>query len=335
MAMSEPIVSLCMIAKNESHVLARCLESVHGVVDEIIVVDTGSTDATPQVAAAYGAQVIHEVWRNDFAQARNRSLERARGDWILVLDADEELAPESRPLLKPRLAATAAEGLQVCVRSFLPAGDLLSYDDLYLTRLFRNRPAYRYEQPIHEQIRPAIERAGGIVAVSDLLILHYGYAQQTAQGQDRRALRNLAILERALEASPNDPYLYYQLGVTYQALGQSQRAAEALHKALTLDRATMGDAALDRLHMRLAQLALAADQYGDAIAHARASLTRNPDNFVSLYVLALAHMLAGHIEQAYRCFRRLRQLPNARPETLSDLDSVIAYCRSALGEGGA
>lgn len=330
--MGEPTISLCMIAKNESRVLARCLESVRGVVDEIIVVDTGSTDATPQVAAAYGARVVYETWRNDFAQARNRSLERAHGDWILILDADEELAPESRPLLKPRLAATSAEGLQVCVRNFLPAGDLLSYDDLYLTRLFRNRPAYRYEQPIHEQIRPAIERAGGSVAVSDLVILHYGYTQQTAQGQDRRALRNLAILESALEAAPNDPYLYYQLGVTYQALGQPERAAEALRKALALDSATMGGAALDRSHMKLAQLALAADQYDDAIAHARASLAHNPDNVVSLYVLALAHMLAGHIEQAYRCFRRLRQLPNARPEILSDLDSVIVCCREALEE---
>ncbi len=333
--MSEPTVSLCMIARNESRLLARCLESVRGVVDEIIVVDTGSTDATPQVAAAYGARVVHEVWRNDFARARNRSLEEAHSDWILVLDADEELAPESRPLLKPRLAATAAEGLQVCVRSFLPASDLLSYDDLYLTRLFRNRPAYRYEQPIHEQIRPAIERAGGVVIVSDLMIFHYGYAQQTAQGQDRRAQRNLAILERALEAAPNDPYLHYQLGVTYQALGQPERAAEALRKALTLDCTTLGNAALDRLHMKLAQLALAADQYDDAIAHARASLTHNPDNSVSLYVLALAHMLAGHIEQAYRCFRRLRQLPNARPEVLSDLDSVIACCRGLLGQRDA
>jgi glycosyltransferase involved in cell wall biosynthesis len=186
---SAPSLSLCMIVKNEALHLERCLRSVAGVVDELIVVDTGSTDGTLAIAEAGRAKVFSYRWQNDFALARNFSLEQATGEWILHLDADEELEPETRAQVKSLIGQTGADGIVMTQRSFTAGSDLVGYSDLRITRLFRNRPEFRYEQAIHEQIRPAIERHGGRVAPSNLIIWHYGYAQGTAQGQESRAAR--------------------------------------------------------------------------------------------------------------------------------------------------
>lgn len=328
-----PTLSLCMIVKNEEQHLVRCLESVQGVADEIVVVDTGSDDATPEIARSYRAKLLRHEWQEDFALARNLSLDHATGDWILVLDADEELESRTRVRLRTRITATDAEALQLVVRSFTPAGDLQRYEDIYLTRVFRNRPHHRYEQPIHEQIRPSIERCRGKVAETDLIILHYGYAQPTAQGRDRRAGRNLKLLEKAVDASPTDPYLHYQLGATHKALGNRAMARSALCRALELDRRSLGNANLDRLYMKLAQLALASDEFPQAVEYALASLNLNPENGVSRYVLALAHLLRGDVRQAYPHFLHLRRHPGTDLSSTGDLEAVLDHCQSLLKRG--
>jgi tetratricopeptide (TPR) repeat protein len=325
-----PSISLCMIVRNEERHIARCLASVQGIVDQLIVVDTGSTDRTPEIAADYGAALHRFPWANDFSQARNHALERADGEWVLFLDADEELEPDSRGRLRQVVATTEAEGLSIMVRSFSPPGELVRYQDDYLTRLFRNRPLHRYEQPIHEQIRPSIERQGGRITDSGLTILHYGYAEPTAQGGDARAERNLKLLEQALSRCPSDPYLLYQLGVTQKALGKSTEAYESLSRVLAMDHSCLEPGAMDGLHMKLAQLALAAEDYPVATRHAQSSLSHNPENGVSLYLLALAHMFQGQIRNAYPLFKRLRESPSANLVEVEELDAVLEFCRSQL-----
>ena len=100
----KPLLSLCVIAKDEAAFLQRCLASVAGLVDEIVVVDTGSCDDTPKVARGAGARVFSPPWQDDFSQARNRSLAAARGEWILVLDCDEVLARADHDRLRDLLA---------------------------------------------------------------------------------------------------------------------------------------------------------------------------------------------------------------------------------------
>ncbi len=328
-----PRLSLCMIVRNEERSLGRCLESVKGIVDEAIVVDTGSEDNTVAVAEGFGARVHSHPWRDDFAEARNASLAEASGDWILVLDADEELERADRGKVRQIIARAAAEGFQMRQRSLMPQGDLQKYEDIYLTRLFRNRPEYRYAQPIHEQIRPSIERHGGRVVKTDLTILHYGYAQSTVQGKGQRALRNLQLLKNAVAAAPADPYLHFQLGVTYKALGDPTSAYASLRKALTLDYESLGDAVVDKLYMKLAQLALAFDEVREAVGYAKESLARNRRNVVSLYVMALGHLLLGEVKQAYPCFRLLRQSSGVNLANHGELDAVLKYCRTVLGKG--
>lgn len=96
MPSQKPLISLCMIVKNEADNLNQCLKSVRGIADEIIVVDTGSTDSTLQIALSFGAKVVHYTWNGDFAAARNAGLQQAHGQWILILDGDEELDAKSK-----------------------------------------------------------------------------------------------------------------------------------------------------------------------------------------------------------------------------------------------
>lgn len=327
---SYPTLSLCMIVKNEAHWMPRCLESAKGVVDEIIVVDTGSEDGTPEIAREYRAAVYSYEWRDDFASARNFSLQHASGDWVLVLDADEEIEEASRGSIRDLVATTTADGLKIRQRSLLPPGDLQRHEDLYITRLFRNHRGYRFERPIHEQILSSIERQGGKVLTSDLTILHYGYAQPTAQGQESRAKRNLVILEKALQEEPEDPYLYFQLGCTYKSLGDQTRAYGCFQRVLELNYTSLGDEILDRLFMKLAQLALASDDHRKAVGYALASLRGNPDNVISMYLAALGYMFSGDVQRAYPLFLQIRRHPNASLSDVNELDAVLNYCRGVL-----
>ncbi|MGE5620298.1 MAG: glycosyltransferase [Sphingomonadaceae bacterium] len=327
-----PTVSLCMIVKNEERWLASCLESVRGVVDEMVVVDTGSNDATLEIARSFGARVFSHRWQGDFAVARNESLLHATGDWALVLDADEELERGAGTLLRGLIDRPEVEGYQVRVRSLLPAGDLLCHEDIHLTRLFRRRPQYRYEQAIHEQIRPAIERQGGLVVeTSEITIVHHGYAQPIAQGGERRAVRNLGLLEAAVSRSPGDPYLWYQLGATYKSLGDNEKAEQALRAVLGMDWEGLGSGLVDKLHQKLAQLALGRQDYPAALRHARESLARNPENLASMYVAGLACIFQHDLHGGYDYFARLRAKGAGNLVDTADLDRVLAFCRERLG----
>lgn len=232
-------VTLCMIAKNEALHLAFCLHSVRHFVGEIIVVDTGSVDGTQDIAAWYGARVFSLPWSEDFAAARNYSLSRATGDWILVLDADEILAPVRTEELAVLLAAPGVEGYFVNIRSYLGNGEKVAEDQA--VRLFRNRPFYRFEGAIHEQIAGAIKRhnAGGGLAGSSLLIHHFGYLDKQIRAKNKRR-RNIGVITRALGKKPDDPFLLYSLGIEYLQDGNTAQGIALLEKALVRTRGNEG-----------------------------------------------------------------------------------------------
>ena len=150
----EPTLTLAMIVKDEEEHLANCLRSVHGVANEIIVVDTGSTDDTVTIAIDAGARVLFFEWSDDFSAARNVSLRYASGDWILWLDADEELTPESVEPLKALLRDQTVAAAHLRIDNLM-SGRIVPF---LTPRLWRNHPTIRFKQPIHEQVYWAIER---------------------------------------------------------------------------------------------------------------------------------------------------------------------------------
>ncbi|MGB9887543.1 MAG: glycosyltransferase [Moorellales bacterium] len=230
--MRHPRLSVCLIVRDEAANLARCLSSVKEVADQIVVVDTGSADGTPELARRLGAQVDFFPWTESFAEARNRSLELARGEWVLVLDADEELLAEDGPRL---LECIDQEGVEAYFLQTLNlAGERLAQAVFRhpVLRLFRNRPEYRYRGRIHETVLPAIlARAGReAVRVAPVRIRHYGYLKRTVQ-EKGKAHRNLSLLLKEKEERPPDSFLYYNLGVEYLRLGEYQTALDCFDRA--------------------------------------------------------------------------------------------------------
>ncbi|WP_425058771.1 hypothetical protein SCACP_34270 [Sporomusa carbonis] len=225
------IVSLCMIVKDEENVLAACLDSVRHLIDEIIIVDTGSTDSTPQIAAANGAMVIPFTWCDDFAAARNHSLSQASGDWILVMDADERLEPVASEIFQEYLDQHNVEGYYLRIHSLIGDGSQ-SVDD-QVVRLFRNKPHYRFIGRIHEQVAGSILAAnnGGGLQAAELTLLHHGYLKQILEKKQKQQ-RNIAVIEATLAATPHDPFLHYSLAMEYIQAAVFARGEYHLRQAL-------------------------------------------------------------------------------------------------------
>ncbi|RJX21916.1 MAG: glycosyltransferase [Desulforudis sp.] len=239
MQIMENTISLCMIVRNEERNLDRCLKSTYGWVDEIVIVDTGSTDTTPEIARAYGALVVHSKWENDFSRARNEGLRHATGHWIVVLDADEELPLETAQNLKVLAGTPDVEAWTFTLVSPVSSTENGPSTRHLNLRMFRNRPAYRFEGAIHEQVKPAIlrENCGAAIKHSNLSIMHYGYIRDFAERRTK-TLRNISLLREALAKNPADAFNNYNLAASYHTLGDLEKARD--HYAVALNHLDQG-----------------------------------------------------------------------------------------------
>lgn len=220
-----------MIVRDEARCLARCLQSVKGA-DQIVVIDTGSIDGTAEIARSLGAEVGYFAWQADFARARNVSLERARCDWILVLDADETLPEGGLEVLRQE-ATGVHEGYIVPVDSVVEAkGERMQHTTMAL-RFFRNRPEHRYEGRIHEQTSRSILARGGTIGQSRVRLVHDGY-DPAIIGNRSKHERNLEILLAMADDDPRSPYPRYKLGSTLAVLDRPEEAKAQLEAALAL-----------------------------------------------------------------------------------------------------
>ncbi|MCI0377860.1 MAG: glycosyltransferase, partial [Gemmataceae bacterium] len=275
-----PGVSLCMIVKNEERHLPDCLRSTDGVFDEIVVVDTGSTDRTKEVAQHYAAHVFDFPWVESFAAARNECLRHARHKWILWLDADDRLDEENRGRLKQVLAGLGDEkdAYAMKVRSVLDA-DGTVFRLLDQVRLFRNLPAVRWDYRIHEQILPAVNRIGGVVRWADVVIDHVGY--QDAGARKSKLERNLRILELDYGERPQDGFTLFNLGWTLLDLGRTDEALQRLKQALDNTRPT--SSTLRKLYHLLTVAHRTPKPCDEALAMCREGLKKFPDDAELLF----------------------------------------------------
>jgi tetratricopeptide (TPR) repeat protein len=329
--MTAATISLVMIVRDEQHCLPRCLASVAGVVDELVVVDTGSSDDTVAIATAAGARVIHVPWADDFAAARNAGLDAATGTWILHLDADEELDGDARARLRTAVArAGGASAIRGTIRNLLPDGELQAFVDSPNVRLFRNDRAHRYEGRVHEQILEPVLRAGGrVVEAPELRIVHHGYRTDAVQGGQSRNLRNLRLLALAALDRPDDPAVLAQLGKQLAHAGHHAEAVETLQATVVLDDRSrrLPAAARAETHVILAQLLLNEDRFNEAANHARHALERHRDNLLALRVLALALLRSGRAGAAAPVLEQVRRHPELHPRVVPEVDALIRQCR--------
>jgi tetratricopeptide (TPR) repeat protein len=220
-------LSACLIVKNEEQHLGRCLESIKDVVDEIVVVDTGSTDRTVEIAESFGAKIGHFEWRDDFAAARNESLRLASGHWALWIDADEELAKESHNTIREALIRPQFGGFFIQIVNFMDEeGDANRYVHTPV-RLFRRLPGVEFEGRIHEQILPSFQRLGIVPAtLVNATIYHYGYRASTMAEKDKLN-RTVSMLEKEVRENPTDPFHWFNLANAYSVGGRSADAERA------------------------------------------------------------------------------------------------------------
>jgi GT2 family glycosyltransferase/tetratricopeptide (TPR) repeat protein len=244
-------VSLCMIVKDEERTLAACLASVKPLVDEMIVVDTGSTDATRAIAEIFGALVIEAPWTGDFSVARNCALELAQGNWILSLDADEVISPLDYDLFRHLVADAAGKSIAytVTTRNYTNRLDLENWQANYgeypneeagrgwmpsdKVRIFPNRSDIRFENPIHEMVEPALDRHGVPMKDVGLVVHHYGYLDD--QRQQRKKEYYYELGKRKYQESGGDPGAIVELAIQAAGVGRYDEAIELWQMALAID----------------------------------------------------------------------------------------------------
>ena len=224
------LLSLCMIVRNEESLLPRCLESVKDLADEIVIVDTGSTDRTKEIARQYTDKIYDFAWTNNFAEARNESLRHATGKWILVLDADEYVSSETdKKELRRFLEQTEADNsvYMLPILNVLGDGDNLGYKETLSTRLFPNHRGIQYTGPIHEQLTAPFPLE---YQKCQFYIYHTGYTQQNVS-EKQKAERNWGIFHHSAEISPQDPFYSFSIGNEYRRDQDFKKALYHYEKA--------------------------------------------------------------------------------------------------------
>ena len=239
-----PALSLCVIARNEAAFLDECLGSARQVADDIVVVDTGSTDDTRDVALRHGARVSSFAWRGDFSAARNESLAQARGEWILVLDCDEVIATADCEAIAQHIASGQAEAYRLTTRNYIDEPDRAEWrqcDGSYSeersyrgwfpstkVRLWRNDPAIRFEGAVHELVEYSLKRHGAIIEDCSVPVHHYGYGGDKTRPDEAYVEAG----ERKVRDRPGDLQARYELAIAYRNVGRFERALEAIESVV-------------------------------------------------------------------------------------------------------
>jgi len=313
------LLTASLIVRNEEAFLGGCLASLRGIVDEIVIVDTGSTDRSKEIAKAAGARTYDFKWTGDFSEARNRALDLSTGQWILYIDADERVRPESLSNLRDALSDPVHVGYEVLLH---PRPGHTAY---WVLRLFRNDPSVRFRGLIHENIWPALNeysaKRGGTVGKSELVLDHEGY-----EG-DRQAknARNLPLLEKALRQDPAHVYAWCHLATIYVDRNEPELAKQAWFSALKLVRERAARAPEDILPY-LGLIRNGADLGCDTEFLLAEALSRFPSSVQLQWLRARKLMDEGRFEDAILAFERIVERGR-----IGDYDDIMAHDSKLFG----
>jgi len=297
------LLSAALIVKNEEKFLGTCLRSLKGLADEVVVVDTGSTDRTADIAIAEGARLYHRPWTGDFSAARNEAIKLARGDWILYIDADERVSGGDPELVRAQLRAARYIGYRVQLR---PRPGFTPYWEM---RLFRNHPQIRFRGIIHENIWPALNerqaQSGGRIGHTELVLDHDGYEGD----QGAKHLRNQPLLEQSLAADPSRVYSQCHLASIREALGDAAGAEQAWAEAMRLVRSKQTRQPEDVLpFLHEIERGLATDDSPGPLGLLDEALALFPGQLQLLWLRARALIAAGRPAQATGVLEELVRL---------------------------
>jgi glycosyltransferase involved in cell wall biosynthesis len=308
-----------MIVKNEEKYIKMCLENAMQLVDEVIIVDTGSTDKTKEIIKEFdkNIKIIDYKWEDDFSKARNISIEDATGDWILILDADEKLLCDASKV-RSILENTEADGYKIPLYNIMSTSMVL-YSAVYI-KFFRNNKGYKYEGSIHEHVNiPNGMKDKYSLEENICKVIHYGYLTSVVKDKNKTD-RNLKILEKQLKENPDDPYVYYNIGVSYSVAGNYEKALEyffgcnkrASKKSLT-------GITLYEIDMakRIAECLVKLEKYDECIEMIDNLLSDKAyEGYVDLeYIKGFCYYLKKDYKKAIQCFEKCVEIGDTKKFT--------------------
>lgn len=300
-----------MIVKNEELMLAQCLNSVKDLVNEIIIVDTGSTDRTKEIAASFGAKVYDFTWINDFAAARNASLKHATGDWILVLDADEVIAKEDHLKIKALLDNPETIAYYLLQRTYTNNTSVLNFVsaskknlltsgckgwfDCAIIRLFRNRKGITFKGEVHEVVDESINQLGNKCQLTPLAIHHYAERKDESSIINKRGSYR-ELCEQKVKSDPQNAQAHLQLGTAYKMEGAFSKAEDAYQEALRLD-STLFTPSLD-----LAVCLQKQQKWDEAITAYQKAIEKKLDSAEAHFGMGFCYIQKNELVQAIHFF---------------------------------
>lgn len=318
-------LTVSMIVRDERENLEVLLPSLRDAVDAIVVVDTGSTDGSPEVARAAGATVVTRPWDDDFSAARNAGLELVRTSHVLWLDADDRVAPETLARLTDAITRRPeAAWLLLLVNE---ANDPAAVTSCWQLRAFPARGEHRFAGRIHEQVLAALKTTGTPVERLDAPIRHLGYADP--EEVLRKARRNFAMLSREAAAAPDDVATLYHLMRAASACGEPEAALDAADRLVDPAGRGAPTDVLQAAEVIRARLLFQRGRSDDALAGLRRAVDRVPDDATARYFLADLLRRRGDLVSAARELGAAR----ACPIRLETIPVPVAGLRRAIRKG--
>lgn len=330
---AEASISLCMIVKNEQAFLGPCLNAIKKLVDEIVVVDTGSTDRSTDIARVYGAQVFNVQWQDDFSMARNASLGRANGDWILILDADEVIAPQDFAALKQIILSEneTPRAYSFQTRNYLNLANIMDWQPndrsypkhetgigwfpTHKVRLFPRHADIRFCYPVHELVDPSIRAAGLAIVPCSIPIHHYGQVNETRNAKKAEQYFKLGYAK--LEQMGNDKAALRELAIQAGQLVRWTEAIELWNRFLAM---CPGYA---EAYANIAGACWQMGRYDEGVAFSEKAIQAEPDLKEGHYNLAVNLLMTGEPEKAAAI---LQNLLRNNPHYLAAYFMLAAAC---------
>jgi len=305
-------VSLCMIVKNEQGHLARCLRSVKPLVDEMIVVDTGSSDHTPDIARIFGAKVFEFPWKNDFSKARNFSLSKATGDWILVLDADETISVKDYEVFRRilKLSQSRPDAYRIQTRNYSNQANTVDFRPNRgefseeegmgwypsdKVRLFTNDPRIRFAHPVHELVEPSLQK----IQVQDcpIVVHHYGTLKVSKTLEKTKTYRELG--RKKLRKGRSSPAAIKERAIQSAQLGKHSEALDLWRRFLRLQPRSA------EAHVNIGSACWNLGRYAEAASSAEMALHLDLSLKEAKFNLAIALLMMGRGGETKSVLQRL------------------------------
>ncbi len=328
-------ISLCMIVKNEAEWLGKCLSSAKNLAEEMVVVDTGSTDDTKRVASEMGTKVFDFEWNNNFSAARNFSLSKATRKWILVLDADDVVSERDVDAIKSLTKNKHFDGFSFLMRNYtnndrvvnflpVPEGDVYEessgwkgWDLTRCVRMFRNLPGIRFERDIHEVVDYTILNSGGKILKVNIPIHHMGEAKSGIQAPGKRESLYSRITRKRLECYPDDPKDNFTMAFECFKAGNHDDAISYYMKAIQL-KPDYVDA-----YIGISQACVAAGRLDDAIAVNEEATERFPHVSSFFYNLGEIYLARKEFGKALDNYQKALELNSPQKERIEEKIRLI------------